>query len=213
MNSELVNLLEAENDDFQIGFKCCLNNFFLNTYLPFTQSLINQLKMNYSYADDIMLQHIEESYDALQEYLQDLITFTANNSIGDLSEASAKINFPEINVDDFFERLARLQADLLKISHKQLFENRVNSVIIKNMQRDTNFTDRNMSFPASMNLCRSLNSKNFIIPDELKSTTRHKLRQMNPMLANHDNNVELNKENNDTQKSLENLIEESFGNM
>lgn len=213
MNSELADLLAAENDDFQTGFKCCLNNFFLNTYLPFTQALINQLKMNYCYADDIMLQHIEESYDALQEYLQDLITFTANNSIGDLSEVSAKINFPEINVDDFFERLARLQADILKISHKQLFENRVNSVVIKNMQKDTDFTDKNMCFPASMNLSRSLNSKNFIIPDELKSTTRHKLRHMNSMLANHDNNVELNKENNDTQKSLENLIEESFGNI
>lgn len=211
MNSELVDLLQAENDDFQIGFKWCLNNFFLNTYLPFTQALINQLKMNYCYADDIMLQHIEENYDALQEYLQDLITFTANNSIGDLSEASIKVNFPEINVDDFFHRLNKLQADLLKISHKQLFENRVNSVVIKNMQKNTDNTDKNRFSPASMNLSRSINSKSFIIPDELKSTTRHKSRQTNSLLISHDINMELNKENNDTQKSLENLIEESFG--
>ncbi|KAL6931224.1 hypothetical protein ACO0R3_002684 [Hanseniaspora guilliermondii] len=213
MNNELLDLLETENDDFQIGFNCCLNNFFLSTYLPFTQSLINQLKMNYCYADDIMLQHIEESYDALQEYLQDLIISTSNNSLGELSEASAKMNFSEINVDNFFERLTKLQSDLLKISHKQLFENRVNSVIIKNMQKDIDITDKNTSFPVSMNLSRSLNNKNFIIPDELKSTTRHKLRQLNSVLINQNNDFDVNKENNDTQKSLENLIEESFGNI
>lgn len=213
MADEFKELLEAESEDFQIGFNSCLNTFFMNIYLPLTQSLINQLKLNYSYSDDIMLQHIEETYDSLQEYLQDLIVPTANDSAADVSEASVKYNFPNLSVDNFFERISEVQTGLLKINYKQLFENKVNTVVLKNLERSSNNGNNVNGQEASFNLIsRSLVNSNFIIPEEMKSTTRH--RRASKLMDPRENRKleEIDKENIDTQRSLENLIEESFHN-
>ena len=214
MAEEFKELLEAESEDFQIGFNFCLNAFFMNIYLPLTQSLINQLKLNYSYSDDIMLLHIEETYDSLQEYLQDFIVPTTNESAADVSEGSVKYNFSNLSVENFFERILNLQIDLLRINHKQLFENKVNAVVLKNLERSSINGNNVTGHEVASNLVtRSLVNSNFIIPEEMKSTSRH--RRASKLMDPRENRKfqETDKENIDTQRSLENLIEESFYNM
>ena len=190
MNDGSEDMLEPENEEFQIGFNLCLNNFFLDIYLPFIQSLINQLKINSCYSDNRILQHIEENYDTLQEYLQDLIIPTANVSDADMSEPSA-------NVDDFFKRITALQTELLRINHKQLFESKLDSVVLKNLKKDAHkINDKSYT---SVNTSKDLASRNNDLTEESKTSIQHRNHPVRNIKIEND---EVQKENKDFQKKV-----------
>ena len=197
MNDGSEDMLEPENEEFQIGFNFCLNNFFFDIYLPFTQSLINQLKINSCYSDNRILQHIEENYDTLQEYLQDLIIPTANVSDADMSEPSVKYDFPSANVDDFFKRITALQTELLRINHKQLFESKLDSVVLKNLKKDAHKINDKTYTP--VNTPKESASRNNVLSEESKSSIQHRNHPVRNIKIEND---EVQKENKDFQKKV-----------